>query len=146
MPRKNIVLVAFVLICLIAWPTYFRPARERASIRRVLAAEHEVQKNLKMTWGDYLTFDEGRIPTEAVEGLRKIDLTDCPDDFREAYLRYIATLDAVADACRDASGLRPIKKLLLREPPGKTPYEALEAAKLAEREVHLSAQRHGVSY
>lgn len=141
MSRKIFISVVAGLVCITSWKTIIQPARERASISRVLTLNNQFAKEMKWSWEDFFTFEIGRIPTEYVDKLRSVNLEGCPSDFREAFLNYIAAVDSYADACRESSGLKPIKNIIIGKPQ-KSIYETMEEGKVAERRLLDAAQRH----
>ena len=92
MNRNILAIVAVgVLVVVGLWFSVIKPAGERQNIQRVLATDKNIHGQIQqqMGLGDQL-WDKSESVGKYVSAMRQIDLSGCPDDFREAFQRHIS--------------------------------------------------------
>lgn len=147
---KSKLLPLFIaLLSLVAFLFYLGTRSEKESIRSVLSADRENGRRVSSQMG---LLDKAWNPSdkigEIVDGMRRIDLSGCPEDFKTAYIAHTeawVNLQTVAGRNSGMNGF--IKGFFNPLSVGDVYHENVESqeqVKSTWNAVLLSAQRHGV--
>ena len=123
---------------------------ERSWIRAVLLTDRTVGQAVARQAGlADIAWDQSQMVGKIVEGMRQIDLSGCPDDFREAYLRHIDAWAGYQNVAESYGGWTGFIKGFFTM--GAVAIPAYTESSAAQRRVKstfddvlASAQRHGV--
>ena len=149
--KKNHIIIGIVAIILLGWYFVWRPAAERSSIRTVLVTDHAISVAASQKAGlSDIAWDQSKMVGGIVSCMRQIDLSGCPDDFREAYLRHIDAWAGYQNVAESYGGWTGFIKGFVTAGAAMIPaYQEGSAAqqRIASswNDVLTAAQRHGVS-
>lgn len=104
--RNLLTLVAVgVLVVMGLWFSVIKPTSDRQNIQRVLATDKDIHGQIqqKMGLGDHL-WDKSESVGKYVSAMRQIDLSGCPDDFRDAFQRHISAWSEFEGVTREYGG------------------------------------------
>jgi len=135
------------------WLAVIKPANQRQSIQRVLATDKAIHAQIQqqMGIGDKL-WDQSESVGKYVTAMRQIDLSGCPDDFRDAFQRHTSAWGEFESVARQYGGWSGFfKGFLTGFTQGAVPNnqsadtaQAQRAIKETWEQVLRTAQNHGV--
>ena len=107
--KLAIVVVMGIFAAIAVW-SLVRPS-ESSSIQRVLAHDKAWNEEIARhaTLGD-TWWDQSDVVGKIVSGMRAIDLSGCPEDFRDAYIRHISAWGAYERFAQRNGGWRGFLK------------------------------------
>jgi hypothetical protein len=149
--KTNHLIILFGAAIILSWYFFWQPAVERGNIRNVLNTDHaiNVAASQQASLSD-VAWDQSKMVGGIVLCMRQINLSGCPDDFREAYLRHIdawAEYQNVAESYGGWTGF--IKGFVTAGasiiPAYQEGSSAQQKIRATWNDVLASAQRHGVA-
>jgi hypothetical protein len=151
---KPLALIAMGLMILAGlWLMVIKPANERQHIQRVLATDKAIHAQIQQQMGIGDRFwDQSESVGKYVAAMRQIDLSGCPDDFREAFQRHTSAWGEFENVARQYGGWSGFfKGFLTGFTQGAVPNnqsadtaQAQRAIKETWEQVLRVAQNHGV--